>query len=257
MPPVRLAATYLTVAVLVACRPESSASDAGDAAPAASAAPSASSAAGPRTVIYDSAVSGPQAGIRTNFDDAEGPRVFAPLFPRYLANNTLCDGKTMTPAASRKVGQFAPALAAEASGGFTRAKAPQILEIVARNECGITVSDPTASRVAAVFEGKKVVAQMELPSGATLVGTFDENDDGRLELLLAYAWERDGARGADLSSAKVETSGMVVLREFGEIFRDGCRAGALTKERSTGRLVAVGAKGRATLVVERETKACR
>jgi hypothetical protein len=108
-----------------------------------------------------------------------------------------------------------------------------------------------------VFENKKVVAQVELPSDASLVATSDANDDGRLELVLAYAWERDGARGTDLKSAKVDAGGVVVLRELGEVFRDGCRGGGEPKVRSTGRLLAVGAKGKVELVIERDPKPCR
>ena len=259
MLPVRALATSFALAALAACRPTPSTEDAAalTAQPAASPAPSASGPRGPRTVIFDSAASGAQGGIRTSFDDAEGPRVFAPLFPRYLANDTLCMGKTMTPAEARKIGQFAPALVAEASGAFTRPRAVQTLEIVQRNECGTTASDPTASKVAAVFESKKIVAQVELPSDASLAATFDVNDDGRLELVLAYAWERDGARGIDLKSAKIDANGVVVLRELGEVFRDGCRGGGEPKVRSTGRLLAVAAKGKVELVIEREAKAGR
>ena len=100
--------------------------------------------------------------------------------------------------------------------------------------------ETTASKVAAVFESKKIVAQVELPSDASLAATFDVSDDGRLELVLAYAWERDGARGIDLKSAKIDANGVVVLRELGEVFRDGCRGGGEPKVRSTGRLLAVG-----------------
>ena len=257
--PVRVVGSYLTLLALTACRPDTATTDGGAAPPRAvvSAAATASSAVGPRVVLYDSAVSGPQAGVRTHFDDAEGPRVFAPLFPRDLANDTLCSGKSLTPADARAVGQFAPALLAEASGGFTRAKATQTLEIVVRNECGTTASDPTASKVAAIFEGKKLVVQVAFPSDASLVGTFDGDDDGRLELLLAYAWERDGASGVDLKSAKMDPGGVVVLRELGEVLRDGCRGGGEPRVRSTGRLFGVGAKGKLELVIERDPRPCR
>lgn len=256
MLPVRALAT---ICALAACRPAPSPDDAGavTAPPTASPAAASSGSKGPRTVIFDAAVSGAQGGIRTSFDDAEGPRVFAPLFPRYLANDTLCTGKTMTPTEARRIGQFAPALLAEASGAFTRAKAIQTLELVQRNECGTTASDPTASKVVAVFEGKKVVAQVEFPSDASLVATFDANDDGRLELILAHAWERDGARGTDLESARLDASGVVVLRALGEVFRDGCRGAGEPKVRSTGRLLGVGTKGKVELVIERDPKPCR
>jgi len=260
MLPVRALATFCALTALTACRPAPSAEPvdaAVSARPAASPAPSTSGPLGPRTVIFDSATSGAQAGIRTTFDDAEGPRVFALLFPRYLANDTLCSGKTMTPGEARKVGQFAPALLAEATGAFTRPKANQTLEIVQRNECGTTVSDPTASKVAAVFENKKVVAQVELPSDASLVATSDANDDERLELVLAYAWERDGVRGTDLKSARVDAGGVVILRELGEVHRDGCHGAGEPKVRSTGRLLAVGAKGKVELVIERDPRPCR
>ena len=209
-------------------------------------------------MIFDSSVSGVQAGIRTHFDAADGPSVFASLFPHYLANDTQCTGKTLTPAEARKLGRFTPALLAEANGAFTRPNVPQILEIVLRNECGTTGSDPTASKVAAIFEGKKVVVQVEFPPDASLVGTLDANDDGRLELLLAYAWERAGVRGTDLRTAKVDAGGVVVLRELGEIFRDGCQGRDEPKVRSTGRLFAVHAAGKPIeLVIDRDVKACR
>lgn len=261
MPPSRTLARYLALTALAACRPEVGATDAG--APSATAAPSAAPSAlgeprGPRVLLYDSTVTAPQGGVRTRFDAPEGPRVFSPLFPRYLAADTLCTGRTMTPAEARTLGQFAPALLAEAGGAFTRPKALQTLEIIARNECGSTASDPTASKVAAIFEGRKVVAQVDFPSDAALAAVFDANDDGRLELLLAYAWEREGARGTDLKTARVDSGGVVVLRELGELDRDACHATAGPKVHSAGRLVAVRPAGKpAELVIEREPKPCR
>ena len=75
-------------------------------------------------------------------------------------------------------------------------------------------------------------------------------------VLLAHAWERDGVRGVDPKSARVDASGVVVLKELGEVSTTvSRRTRALDAQR--GRLVGVGPKSKIELVIATDPKPCR
>jgi hypothetical protein len=161
---------------------------------------------------------------RLNFGKVVGAederRVIGRLFGAHLADATRC-GKTTSLEDSRSQGQIVPVVYVAADGAWTAANVQQRMYVVFVGECAAIKADVWSSELLAVTQGDEIVAQAPVEKQTSLEGAFDLDGDGHLEFVLTTG-RRDGQRLLSRSARlqRFEGSRMVVVHDFGEVFRN-------------------------------------
>jgi hypothetical protein len=143
--------------------------------------------------------------------------------------------------AVRSKGLVVPNVQSAAHGAFSVPGSEQDLYLVSVGECGARHVDNWGTVRLAVVEGRKLVAQAELPGGTSISGLFDIDRDGRVELVLTISDTNQGDVEASASLARFERGSLQVLADFGQVYIDRCAHFFLNKDPPTYKVVSCGA----------------
>jgi hypothetical protein len=152
---------------------------------------------------------------------AEQKRILDLIFGgRYLADSKFCKGTAPDIDAARAAGDFAPYVYQVATGAFTYPSAKQRLYLVGNRECG--ASHHWSTITLAVVDDSGVVAQANLPGGASIERIVDLDGDGRSEFLVMSGFTNQGASVRSAILERFDAGKLVEVKSFGEVYSGNC-----------------------------------
>ena len=143
------------------------------------------------------------------------PAVFSAVFSNYVPKTGRCKSPAGQPSAS-------PRLLGSAEGAFTEAGASQTAYLLDPGGCE---TDPTkfGEERLAIFSGDQL-AKVTRVSATELLKTFDLDQDGRGEFLLATGNTRDGLSSTNAHLLGLEEKTYKVFENFGRVRFANCGA---------------------------------
>lgn len=149
-------------------------------------------------------------------DATTSGKVLSAVFPSYLSNRRQCKAGAATPGA----GQIAPALRGAAEASFTAAGLKQTSYLMDTGECG---QNPAATtRRLVIFTAGEVTANVQLPFGDAILGTYDLDGNGKHELLLEGGQAGPGGLIQTASLVEFDKDKLVTVEDLGQVYDDAC-----------------------------------
>ncbi len=151
--------------------------------------------------------------------------VLSKLFRRYLTDADRCkhgvvEGDYL--AQARKSGQIVPQIAEMATGSFTAAGQTETAYVIFVNECTASHADNFGTKRVAIFQGPKLVADVDVDFRGSIVLKTDLDHDGIDELLMSTG---DMAQGTFVEMASLlsfQNGRVRVIQDFGTVVEDSC-----------------------------------
>jgi hypothetical protein len=178
----------------------------------------------PRQVLYDfrpDHVSKPPTILPATQRD-----VLAKVFRRYLTDANRCKHGVIEGddylAQARKSGQIVPQIADMTTGSFTAAGQNETAYVIFVNECTASHADNFGTKRVAIFQGPKLVADVDVDFRGSILLKTDLDSDGINELLMTTG---DMAQGTliEMGSLLSFQNGRVrVVQDFGTVVEDSC-----------------------------------
>lgn len=156
-------------------------------------------------------------------------RVLSKVFPRYLTDENNCN-RQFDPAgedylvAARKAGQIVPSIVDSAKGSFTGKAKTEIAYVISVSECGASHADNYGSKRIAIFDGDRLVADIDADFKSNIVRKTDLDANGVEELLMVTG---DMAQGTLIEIGALlsfENSKLQVLQDLGTVTEDSCNS---------------------------------
>ncbi|HEY2961988.1 MAG TPA: hypothetical protein VGJ37_06195 [Pyrinomonadaceae bacterium] len=152
--------------------------------------------------------------------------VLSKVFRRYLTDANRCKHGVVEGddylAQSRKAGQIVPQIAEMATGSFTAAGQNETAYVIFVNECTASHADNFGTKRVAIFQGPKLVADVDVDFRGSIMLKTDLDNDGINELLMTTG---DMAQGTlvEMGSLLSFQNGRVrVIQDFGTVVEDSC-----------------------------------
>jgi hypothetical protein len=152
--------------------------------------------------------------------------VLSKVFRRYLSDANRCKHGPVAGddylAQARKSGQIVPQIAETATGSFTAAGQTETAYVILVNECTASHADNFGTKRVAIFQGPKLVADVDVDFRGSIMLKTDLDHDGIDELLMSTG---DMAQGTFIEMASLLTfqNGRVrVIQDFGTVVNDSC-----------------------------------
>jgi len=195
---------------------------------------------------------------RDKLAPAESRRILDAVFGgRYLTSEHQCQGVGPSLASSRQAGDFTPSVLEQARGSFTAPQRTQTLYLITDGECGATHADNWGSITLAVLEAGAVVAGTIIDGGSSIRRVVDIDGDGRNEVVLTSGFANQGSVVESARLVRMETTGLTVIHDFGQIFTSNCDGGLEPRAQTISVVHAMTAPGAAaTFRLEPRTERC-
>jgi len=155
--------------------------------------------------------------------------VLSKVFRRYLSDADRCKHGVVEGddylAQARKVGQIVPQIADMASGSFTAAGQNETAYVIFVNECTASHADNFGTKRVAIFQGPKLVTDVDVDFRGTILLKTDLDSDGINELLMTTG---DMAQGTLIEMASLlsfQNGRVRVIQDFGTVVEDSCASG--------------------------------
>lgn len=152
--------------------------------------------------------------------------VLSKVFRRYLTDADRCKHGVISGddylAQSRKSGQIVPQIVDMTTGSFTAAGQNETAYVIFVNECSASHADNFGTKRVAIFQGPKLVADVDVDFRGSIVLETDLDMDGINELLMTSG---DMAQGTlvEMGSLLSFQNGRVrVIQDFGTVVEDSC-----------------------------------
>ena len=162
--------------------------------------------------------------------------VLSKVFRRYLTDANRCKHGVVEGddylAQARKAGQIVPQIADMVNGSFTAAGQNETAYVIFVNECTASHADNFGTKRVAIFQGPKLVADVDVDFRGSILLKTDLDSDGINELLMTTG---DMAQGTfiEMGSLLSFQNGRVrVVQDFGTVVEDSCASltpGSLSK----------------------------
>lgn len=153
---------------------------------------------------------------------AEEQQLLRKVFPKFLSDPGQCSGASTSLQDARARGDIVSRVLSVATGSFTATNATQKLYLVFVGECGATHADNFGSNMLVVTEANAVRARISIAGGTSIYSLVDLEGDGRSEVVLTSGFANQGGLVEAASLVRVEPSGLVTLRDFGEVMESNC-----------------------------------
>ena len=152
--------------------------------------------------------------------------VLSKVFRRYLTDANRCkhgpvEGDDYL-AQARKAGQIVPQIAEMATGSFTGRGQTETAYVIFVNECTASHADNFGTKRVAIFQGPKLVADVDVDFRGSIMLKTDLDHDGMDELLMTTG---DMAQGTFVEMASLlsfENGRVRVIQDFGTVVEDSC-----------------------------------
>lgn len=152
--------------------------------------------------------------------------VLSKMFRRYLTDANRCKQGGVSGddylAQARKSGQIVPEIAEMATGSFTAAGQTETAYVIFVNECTASHADNFGTKRVAIFQGPKMVADVDVDFRGSIVLKTDLDHDGIDELLMTTG---DMAQGTFVEMASLlsfQNGRVRVIQDFGTVVNDSC-----------------------------------
>jgi hypothetical protein len=152
--------------------------------------------------------------------------VLSKVFRRYLTDANRCKHGTVEGddylAQARKAGQIVPQIAEMATGSFTGRGQTETAYVIFVNECTASHADNFGTKRVAIFQGAKLVADIDVDFRGSIMLKTDLDHDGMDELLMTTG---DMAQGTFVEMASLlsfENGRVRVIQDFGTVVNDSC-----------------------------------
>ena len=201
-------------------------------------------ATNPSRVLFDFRETRP--GTRAKIPPQTEKRVLAKVFSKYLTDENQCSdqfdpsGDTDVLQAARNAGQIVPSILDMAEGSFSGRQRSEIAYVISVSECNASHADNFGTKRVAIFDGDRLVADMDVDYKSGIVRKTDLNVDGVDELLMVTGDMNQGtiiemAALLDFATGKVR-----VIEDFGTVTEDSCAAGSPDSSSRASRLSMTG-----------------
>jgi hypothetical protein len=182
--------------------------------------------AGAKDVLYDFRDATDDAGppkLGTQEQAAIFDAVFGPRRP-FTGDEDCEEEHDKCLAADRAAGRIEPEVLAKMLGSFTQPNTQQVAYLIAAHEEHSAHVDNFGTKRLAIFDGQRLVINVDIGDYWEIPKTFDLNHDGISELLLAGSYSQMGgtvlwAELVDLRSGKP-----AVVKDFDKVYMDDCAA---------------------------------
>ncbi|HEX5885669.1 MAG TPA: hypothetical protein VFY67_14105 [Pyrinomonadaceae bacterium] len=157
--------------------------------------------------------------------------VLSKVFRRYLTDESKCSSDfdmTNGPdplAAARKAGQIVPSIIDSVTGSFTGAGESQTAYVIFVAECHASHADNFGTKRVAIFQGPRLIADLDVDFKRDIVRKTDLNSDGVDELLMTSGDMNQGTVIEMAALVSFESGRFRVLHDFGTVVEDNCASG--------------------------------
>src|SRR5215813_4033174 len=152
--------------------------------------------------------------------------VLSKVFRRYLTDANRCKHGVMEGddylAQARKSGQIVPQIAEMATGSFTAAGQTETAYVIFVNECTASHADNFGTKRVAIFQGPKLVADVDVDFRGSILLKTDLDGDGINELLMATGDMAQGTLVEMASILSIQNGRVRVIQDFGTVVEDSC-----------------------------------
>jgi hypothetical protein len=155
--------------------------------------------------------------------------IFASVFgpkPDFVEDEYIAceDDRAKCLAAERAAWRIRPEVRARVAGAFTQPGVQQTAYLIAVNERYADHADNFGTKRLAIFEGRRLVLDVDIGDHGGILKTFDLNRDGTSELLLEGGFMQMGHE--TLWSKLIEFRGgrQRVVKDFGDVYAGDCGA---------------------------------
>lgn len=158
--------------------------------------------------------------------------VLSKVFRRYLTDQSKCSSDfDMTNgahplAAARKAGQIVPGIIDSVTGSFTGAGESQTAYVIFVAECNASHADNFGTKRVAIFQGPRLIADLDVDFKRDIVRKTDLNSDGIDELLMTSGDMNQGTVIEMAALVSFEGGRFRVLHDFGAVLDDSCGSGS-------------------------------
>jgi hypothetical protein len=157
--------------------------------------------------------------------------VLSKVFRKYLTNESQCSsdfnsGAADDPlAAARKAGQIVPRIIDSATGSFTSPGESQTAYVIFVGECNASHADNYGTKRIAIFQGPRLIADVDTDFKRDIVRKTDLNSDGVDELLMTGGDMNQGTVVEMAALVSFQGGRFRVLEDFGAVLEDNCGSG--------------------------------
>lgn len=127
-------------------------------------------------------------------------------------------------AADRAAWRMQPEVLAVVAGAFTQPGTQQLAYLIASNEEGASHADNFGSKRLAIFDDRKLIVNVDVGDYWDILKTFDINNDGTMELLLAGVYSQMGASIWWSELVEFRGARLRVVKDFDKVYTDDCKA---------------------------------
>ena len=181
----------------------------------------------PRSVLYDFRKE--NASAPQKITPAVERDVLRKVFRRYHTDPKKCsdaiDAGEEFLAAARKAGQIVPDIAEAVTGSFTAAGQTETAYLIYVNECNASHADNFGSKRVAIFNGTRLVADVDADFKGNFASKTDLNMDGIDELLMTSSYMNQGELTVMAALVSFQDGRMSVVQDFNAVVMDNCASG--------------------------------
>ena len=158
--------------------------------------------------------------------------VLSKVFRKYLTDESKCSSDfnwsdSSDPlAAARKAGQIAPRILDSVTGSFTGPGESQTAYVIFVAECNASHADNFGTKRVAIFQGPRLIVDLDVDFKRDLMGKTDLNSDGVDELLMTSGDMNQGTIVEMAALVSFEGGRFRVLHDFGTVLEDECGSGS-------------------------------
>ncbi len=157
--------------------------------------------------------------------------VLSKVFRNYLTDESKCSSdfnwsdSTEPLAAARKAGHIVPRILDSVTGSFTGPGESQTAYVIFVAECNASHADNFGTKRVAIFQGPRLMIDLDVDFKRDIVRKTDLNSDGIDELLMTSGDMNQGTVIEMAALVSFDSGRFRVLHDFGTVLEDECASG--------------------------------
>jgi len=167
--------------------------------------------------------------------------VLSIVFRKYLTDANKCNPRFEGDLeAARRAGQIAPSIIDSTTGSFTAKGQTQTAYVISVAECNASHADNFGSDRLAIFNGRQLVADVDLDFKSSIVRKTDLDGDGIDELLMTSGYMNQGTLTQSAALLSFQDGKIQVVADFETVNEDSCASG-FPASNSNASVISIGA----------------
>jgi hypothetical protein len=166
--------------------------------------------------------------VSAKIPEATQRSVLSKVFRKYLTDPSQCSSEFDASegadplAAARKAGQIVPSIEDSATGSFTGPGESQTAYVINVSECNASHADNFGTKRMAIFQGQRLIVDLDVDYKRSIVRKTDLNSDGVDELLMITGDINQGTVVEMGALVSFQGGRFQVLHDFGTVVEDSC-----------------------------------